>query len=77
MRERSIRRQHQPIDQRKDGLGKIDVEQRFRSGEFKDLAILKEPVESALAQFEESRLQRIGELGCGILPFAARRRFRS
>ena len=45
--------------------GEIDVEQRFRGGEFEDLAVLVEAVEAALAQLEEAGSQLIGRVDPG------------
>src|ERR1019366_1655631 len=49
-----IRGHGEAIDQAKDGLSEIDVEQRFWRGEFKDLAILEEAIEATLAKFEQA-----------------------
>ena len=54
-----VGRDGEAIDQDEDGLGKIDIEQRFGRGEFEDAARLKQPVEALLAQIEEMIAQRL------------------
>ena len=56
----------------KTRLGEIDIEQRFRGGEFEEAAVLEEAVEALLAEFEEMIAQG---LGGGVL--AARERART
>src|SRR5256885_5536686 len=45
------------VHQNIDGLAEINIEQRFKCGEFKDLAFLKQPVKAALAQTKQQLIQ--------------------
>ena len=52
-------RDHQAVNQQEDGLVEVHVEQRFRSGEFEDLAVLIEAVEAPCAQVRRGGLQQV------------------
>ena len=45
------------VDKNVDGLGEIDVQERFRRGEFVDAAFLVEPVEAALLEILQHQAQ--------------------
>ena len=51
----SVRSYDQPVHQEEHRLAEIDVEQGLGRGEFEDLAVLVEAVETALAQTGEAR----------------------
>ena len=55
-----VRADRDAVHQHEQRLGEIDIEQRFRRGEFEQAAVLKQAVEALLAQVEEMIAQRLG-----------------
>ena len=50
------------IDEGEYGLGEIHFQQRFRTRELEDVAVLKKAVEAAFAEIEEAGFDGVGEL---------------
>src|SRR5437016_13576254 len=55
-----IGRDYKTVNQCKDWLCKIDIEQRFRRRDFEDLSVLLETSETLFAEFEEMIAQCSG-----------------
>ena len=49
-----IGRNRDAVDEHEDRFGEVQVEQRLGSGEFDNLSILVEPVETAFSQLEQA-----------------------
>ena len=56
-----LRTHYDPIDQHKHGQREVQIEQRFRSGEFKNPVTLIQPIESRSAQVGQPGFERVGQ----------------